>query len=212
MPQKNDALKRKNITWLCSLVVFDALIISLFITHTNFDFANFARAASNRLLVNLMVPAGVLIMTSILSHKIKASLVFWRFKNVLPGHDAFTKHARSDSRIDMESLRANIGEFPANPAEQNATWYKLYKRVEHNEVVSDSHRSFLLFRDMAAISLLMSLGSLAFLPMAGLNALECVSVTLIFILQYIISAVCARNHGVRFVTNVLALHSIKKIR
>lgn len=212
MAQKKETLKKKNIVWLCGLVVFDALIISLLVTHTNFDLTNFSKVAANRLLANLLIPAGVLILTSILSHKIKAILVFWRLKNVLPGHDAFTKHVHSDSRIDVESLRANVGELPTKPAEQNATWYKLYKKVEHDEAVSDSHQSFLLFRDMAALSLLMSLGSLVFLPVAGLSVSTWSGVALVFILQYIISAICARNHGVRFVTNVLALHSIKKVR
>ena len=33
-----------------------------------------------------------LLLSGLLSHKIKASLVYWKLTNVLPGHEAFTKH------------------------------------------------------------------------------------------------------------------------
>ncbi|AIP34800.1 hypothetical protein DR64_7767 [Paraburkholderia xenovorans LB400] len=73
--------------------------------------------------------------------------------NALPGHEAFTRFGPADPRVDMTTLRKNVGALPVEPAEQNAFWYKLYRRVESEVPVVDARKMYLLWRDAAALSL-----------------------------------------------------------
>lgn len=80
-------------------------------------------------------------------------LVYWKLMNALPGHEAFTRFGPADPRVDMTTLRKNVGALPVEPAEQNAFWYKLYRRVESEVPVVDARKMYLLWRDAAALSL-----------------------------------------------------------
>ena len=141
----------------------------------------------------------------------KATLVYWRIKDTLPGHRAFSKHAPSDPRIDLESLRKNVGAFPFEPREQNTAWYKLYKKVASEASVEDGHKSYLLFRDLAAISLLLTVVAPVgvYLLEGGIRAALLLGALMLG--QYLLAAIAARNSGTRFVTNVLAIHSAKRV-
>jgi hypothetical protein len=156
-------------------------------------------------LVVAMMPVLVLVLSGLVSSSIKANLVFFRLKDPLPGHRAFSKLAPADPRIRMAELRAKIGALPRSPKEQNALWYKLYKLHEGAQIVETSHRSFLLARDLATISLLFAvIGSLG-LVLGGTGW-----VTLayfgIMMGQFVALAVVASNHGKRMVCNVIVEH------
>ncbi|CAL8479587.1 protein of unknown function (plasmid) [Caballeronia sp. S22] len=45
------------------------------------------------------------------------------------------------------------GHCRRNRGEQNAFWYKLYRRVEAETSVVDAHKMFQLWRDASALSL-----------------------------------------------------------
>jgi len=83
------------------------------------------------------------VLNAQLSAEAKARIVFLRWRDPLPGSEAFTKHALSDPRIDMAALKATLGPLPVAPREQNALWYKLYKTVGSEPAVSQVHRAFL---------------------------------------------------------------------
>jgi hypothetical protein len=101
--------------------------------------------------------------------------------------------------------------LPESAKEQNAFWYKLYKKTESDSTVAQAHQHFLLFRDLAALSLIAApIVGLLFFSLGfelGISA----SGAIILLIQYSVTAVAAKNNGNRFVTNVLALHSLKKI-
>lgn len=159
-----------------------------------------------------LAPVAVLILSSLLPPAAKAVLVFWRLDHVLPGHRAFSHYAPKDPRINMDSLIKNVGALPTSPEEQNSAWYRLLKKVEGEESVSTAHRHFLLFRDLASVSALLTPIIAGTLFVLGLPNISVGMGTGFLAFQYVITAVVARNHGIRLVTNVLAIHSSKKIR
>jgi hypothetical protein len=157
-----------------------------------------------------LIPAGfAFLFTSVanelLGSDAKARAVFWRWKNPLPGSRAFSHYAKRDPRVDLRRLKDKFGPLPTKPNDQNALWYRLYKSVEHHEAVVQVHRNYLFTRDYATAALLVC----ATLGVAGFSTITSVRVSLAFlgllILQYLIVRLAARNHGVRFVTTVLAI-------
>lgn len=154
----------------------------------------------------------VLLLTALVPADFKAVLVFWRLSDVLPGHRAFTEHAARDPRIDQDGLRKNVGAFPTAPAEQNAKWYSLFKKVENEVMVAQAHGYYLLFRDLATLSLLITPVAAVALWAAGAAWRTIGAALTIMAVQYVAAALAARNHGVRFVSNVLALHTVKRRR
>ena len=133
--------------------------------------------------------------------------MFWRLKDALPGHRAFTEHAEADPRIDMAALKKKIGEFPQSPRDQNTCWYRLFQKHQSNVIVGDAHKRFLLFRDSSSLTLLILViagvaATLSGVPLA-------LQATLIggLAAQFLWLALSARNTGIRLVQNILALES-----
>ena len=205
------SLKAANLPWLVSLVVLDIFIglglASPDLVHTT-SITQFTIA---RAMLASVSPVAVLLLSGLLPHNIKAWLVYWKVSNALPAHDAFTKHCYVDARIDVESLRKDIGNFPTAPAEQNRLWFKLYKAVETEPAVSEAHKMYLLYRDMAAISALLLIIVPIGLYLDGTPLVTAGTGLAVFALQYLIASIAARHSGIRFVTNVLTIHSAKPI-
>jgi hypothetical protein len=201
------SLKAQNSAWLWSVTMLDATLL-LFATQQATHTTDRTIWLELRAALTAAAPVIVLLLTSLLPSDLKAVLVFWRWRDVLPSHRAFTLHATRDSRIDLTALRKNVGKLPAAPRNQSSRWYKLYKAVETDVIVSTAHRHFLLFRDLASMSFVLAflgpLGLWFFAPQ--LTALA----GALFTVQYAFTAIAARHHGTRMVTNVLALHSTKK--
>lgn len=155
----------------------------------------------------ILSPIIAVVLNGFLSNKIKEILVFWKLKNRLPGCRAFTNLAVEDHRIDVVALKRKIGKFPKDPTEQNRKWYKLYKGISDNNIVFESHRDFLFTRDLGAISFLFIL---IFIPIAYFywedKNIRNIYTGYLF-LQYIGTAIAAKNYGNRFVCNVLAIVS-----
>jgi len=137
----------------------------------------------------------------------KATIVFWRIKDALPGHRAFSDHAETDPRVDLTALKQKIGDFPQSPREQNTSWYRLFQKHQSNVIVSDAHRRFLLFRDSSSLTLLILViavgGAVLSSVPVGLQAMLIGGLGV----QFLWLAVSARNTGIRLVQNVLALES-----
>ncbi|ARP87577.1 hypothetical protein [Bordetella genomosp. 9] len=204
-----DSLKSANLKLLVSLAGLDTAITFCLAYPHIVEAISLSRLL--RASVVPFLPIVVLLLVELAPHNVKAVLVFWKFKDPLPGHAAFTKHGPSDPRIDMNALQRHVGTLPVNPKEQNATWYKLYKRVEADTRVVGAHKAYLLWRDATALSLLLSIAvPFALWCFDAASSLVRASL-LLFGLQYILSALAARNSGNRFVCNVLALHAAKRI-
>lgn len=203
-------LKAQNVTWIWGVVVADTLTLLGFAYPAAFDQTTLPVAALLRLCAAALAPVVVLLLTSLLPSEAKAVLVFWRARNTLPGHRAFSLYAARDARIDLQALRKNIGEFPDAPRDQNTLWYRLYKKVETEAMVTLAHRHYLLFRDLAALSLLLTVIAPVVVFALGAATAAIWFTICLFAIQYLATAVAARNHGVRLVTNVLALHSSKR--
>jgi len=203
-------LKGKNLTWLVAALAFDAIVLWLFASQAPVtELASAQSLARRAALVSLLtVPA--LLLSSLLSSNFKAVLVFWRWRHPLPGARAFSVHAPADPRIALDRLRKNVGEFPQDPREQNSRWYALYREVQAEASVCDSHGQYLLFRDLAGVSLLLTLAvPLALLAMAGATGIV-LGTAAFFLGQYLLAAQAGRVAGVRMVRNVLALHASLK--
>jgi hypothetical protein len=128
-----------------------------------------------------------------------------RWRNPLPGCEAFSRYAKGDERIDFSALERLWGPLPENPREQNALWYRLYKSVDLDPSVEQVHRSFLFTRDYACLALMLAvvLGLVGFvqIPSKRIAAVY----FFVLVLQFLVAGQAARIHGKRFVTTVLAI-------
>lgn len=146
------------------------------------------------------------ILNGLLSSDAKARIVFWRWRNPLPGCRAFSHYLKNDPRIDFVALEHALGAPPTEPAAQNALWYqRIYKVVQNNPVVLQVHKDFLFSRDYAALSLLF----LVFLGTAGAYAIESSRTMWVYLAllaaQLIATMFAARNYGTRLVTTSAAV-------
>ncbi len=205
------SLKREYMWRLWSLLLVDALLLAAFFIPGLPFGATLEEFAKSRLIAAVVIPVVVLLLVNVLNSEWKCLLVYWRPLGWLPGREAFTKQALHDPRIEIERLRKHIGEFPTDEKQQNARWYALYKMVEDEAEVRDPHRSFLMYRDMAALSLPFIGIAPALLYLADATPTGQWLGGGIFVAQYLLTAVSARNSGVRFVRTVLSLHSARKV-
>lgn len=212
MPKSPDrSLKSANSSWHLLLVTSDVILLCLFVAPELIVSATMSKLAIYRLFSAPLIPIFVLLLVNVMSPNVKAMLVYWKPLGVLPGSCAFSKYGPSDPRVDMTALKKHVGVLPTDPSEQNSKWYKLYKLVESRTEVVGAQKDFLLYRDMAALSLpLIVLGPIGMWA-AGVKLLGICATAGIFLLQYFITAISARNAGIRFVCNVLAIHSSTKV-
>jgi hypothetical protein len=205
------SLKRRNMAWLIASGILDILVLLVVAFHTSIDDLSTPRMTLLRGSLTTLLPVPILLLSYMFSHDQKARLVFWRWTNPLPGSRSFSTYAPADRRIDLDALKKNIGPFPESEAQQNAAWYRLYKQVQSDVAVLESHQNYLLFRDIAAMSLLL----VPIVPLV-LFFFRCSTSSVLvsaafFLLQYFATVIAARNNGVRFVQNVLAIHATQKI-
>jgi len=207
----NQSLKSLNMKWLVLLAVADVLFLLLFIAPEVMIGATMTQLGISRILTTTVMPVVVLLVVNVLPHDVKSMFVYWKPLGVLPGSEVFTKYGPRDPRIDMIALKKNVGVLPTEPGEQNSKWYKLYKMVPSEPEVLEAHKMFLLYRDMAVLSLPLIVVAPLWLNFVGSTSLAILLSFIIFAVQYFLTALSARWSGVRFVCNVLAIHSAKKI-
>jgi hypothetical protein len=205
--EREPDLKGKNAVYLWAFIsiniaVYLCLSASKAITESSLDHF-WQRVTMKHGIVAAGVPILAIILAGVLGDVGKARLVFWRWKDPLPGCRAFSKLADNDSRIDMTGLRSKLGEFPSEPKAQNALWYRLYRKHGAALRVLQAHKVYLLTRDMTAISAFFAIvmSTSIFLQTATARIGTIYAVALIA--QYLLIATAARNYGERFVTNVL---------
>lgn len=204
------SLMSRNFKWLCSLAIVDVVVVLIVVFPEVVGGVSLAQLATIRGVFVSALPVLVLVLSALLPANVKASLVYWKGREALPGHEAFSRHAVADPRIDIAELEKAVGVLPSSGAEQNAVWYGLYRRVDTDVTVVEAHRAYLLFRDMAAISVLLVVLLPFGLYASGASLMACLVGAALFFVQYALTAVAARNSGIRFVTNVLAVHASRR--
>ncbi len=152
-------------------------------------------------------PILALVLTGIISSKFKARLVFWRWKYPLPGHRAFSKLASTDPRVNIKILEQKLGEISMDPIEQNRLWFNIYKGQADKPTIKESHRSYLLARDLTSIAFIFAFLGFLGLILFGHKFNWALLYFVVMSGHYGILAVTARNLGNRFVCNVLCEYS-----
>jgi hypothetical protein len=205
------SLKSANLKAIGTVAILDATVCGALITGYSISLASLTSIALFRMASGPVIVVLALAASSLLPANFKAMLVYWRIRNILPGSRAFSQFVH-DPRISIEALKRNVGVFPADPKDQNEKWYKLMKKVDGAPEIIDPHSRFLLFRDLAGLSfLLVILVPLVVLLVRRQVSSAAISLA-VFAAQFVLVAVSARFSGERLVTNVLALHSVKKYR
>lgn len=205
------SLKSLNMKWLVLLAAADVLFVLLFVAPDLLNGVTLTQIGVGRVLTTTVMPVVVLLIVNVLPHDVKSMLVYWKPLGVLPSCEAFTKYGPRDPRIDMAALKKNVGALPTESTEQNSKWYKLYKQVPNEPEVQEAHKLFLMYRDMAVLSLpLVALVPLS-LNVAGVSNPTLALTAGLFVVQYLLTALSARWSGIRFVCNVLAIHSARKV-
>ncbi|WP_180982780.1 hypothetical protein [Chryseobacterium scophthalmum] len=197
-------LKSKNTTLLwvflaANIIIILAMIFPRFLEE--FDIILWTKTIGGSI-----APVILFLLNGLLSSHQKAIIIFWKLKDPLPGSIAFSELSKKDSRIDAKQLRNKFGNLPKKPSEQNKLWYKIYRKNSSNLLVVDSHRGFLLARDLTSLSflLLFCMGALALFFIQPAYRYYYI---LFLIIQYFANLINAHNRGKRFVTNVLAVES-----
>lgn len=198
------------------LTIYLVWNISIFLVVCNgtYDFWNNIQRRISEMnardsLLCFLTPLILTVACGILPASWKAMLVFWRFRNALPGSRAFSVLSERDPRIDIEQMRTQLGTFPTSPIEENAVWYRWYKAVQDRLIVEEAHKQFLLNRDLTGISFLfLVFGTLGIL-LSGTSALSIGIYIAIATVQFVVFAIIARNHGNRFVCNVIVEYQDK---
>jgi hypothetical protein len=204
-------LKSKNAVYLWSFIGINlAVFLSVFLTQ---GFASssidqfWKRITTRGGFFAACVPLISIVLTGFISELNKGRLVFWRWRNPLPGCRAFTHLMKTDPRVDVPALKKKLGNLPRNAQAQNALWYSLYKKHRESLEVLEAHRIYLLTRDMATLAavfmILFSTSTILDSVRPKSSAIYCV----ILLVQYLVIATSARNYGARFVLNVLTEES-----
>jgi hypothetical protein len=205
---KEKYLKSKNMP---VVVIFIAWCVAVYIGFLSYPagvfeklMAAFKEQHAKDSIVTVLSPILILILTGIISSGNKARLVFWRIDNALPGHRAFSKLAPGDPRIDMQKLIKKMGDaLPEDPKEQNSKWYSIYKQYADSVIVLPAHKNFLLARDLCSIALLFAVFGPCGLIFSQPSVTGVLVYSLLMFMHYVVLAIVARNHGNRFVCNVL---------
>lgn len=200
-------LKKSN-RWLIVLYLIGQAIILLSLSNkisiNLMSWDNIGMLVDPKSILVYLIFILAIILEGIMSSNLKATLVFLRVRNPLPGTRAFSYIARDDPRINTGSLKKMYdNKLPKSPKQQNDAWYKLYKKYSLNPVVAESHKSFLLTRDLASITLiLIPVVLMSHIILSTNWSLIWLNIVLLFI--FLISLIAAaNNYGNRFVANVL---------
>jgi hypothetical protein len=144
----------------------------------------------------------------VVPRKVKETLVFWRVgPRCMPSSRAFSEIAHKDPRIDVKRLRERVSEFPIAPAEQSSCWYSIYRKHHKEPAVEDANRAYLLYRDMTSLVPIVAITAVIVALLVALPAHPNRTAALFLALEFLLTAVAARNAGSRLVANVLAIES-----
>lgn len=211
-------IEEKNIksysNYLWTFIIVNLSIYLCITLKKNIDFNNV-----NSVYKNLCIKDGIIatasafitfILNGIISPNLKAILVFWRIKNPLPGCRVFTKLINNDYRINRSDFIKKYGDLPTEPQAQNQLWYKIYKTNEFHPMIFDSHKNFLISRDLTALSFLFLIIYTVAIIITDVIISTKLAYLCFLIIQYVIMALVSQHHGNRFTCNCLAVTYVNK--
>ena len=206
--EKEQSIKNQNRKYLILYLFVNIIIFAVFANIIEMSFRNI-----NELWTKLRNPQGIIaviivpltiVLEGFLSSHIKAVLVFCRFKDPLPGNRAFSEIAKNDHRVDLNKLvKIFSGNLPQSSINQNKEWYKLYRKHEDKVRVLDAHRSFLLTRDLTALTAILILICITAHILWGTTWKDIAYHYLLLGVLFFICRRAAYNYGKSFVANVL---------
>jgi hypothetical protein len=205
---KNNYIKNDNRKYLIGYLVLHVFIFALISGILEPPFNDFQTILSDlqkpTIWTAILLIPFCIVLDGFLGNPVKEFSVFWRIKERLPGHRAFSVIAKNDSRIDMNQVsRIFAGYIPDEPQKQNSEWYSLYKKYQDNRIVYQAHKAFLLTRDMTALTaLLLPTVFIGHLLYSSDLKIIIYHILGLFIL-YLFIALSASNYGKRFVANVI---------
>ena len=212
---KQRYIKSENRKWLIGYLLLHIVIFALFASLINFDLTS-----ADQLVSKLKNPQGfipltgailIIVLEGLFKNSVKEFLVFWRLKNRLPGHRAFTKIGPNDSRINMERVKALFPDgLPIDPKKQNNEWFQLYREYQDELQVFYSHKAFLLTRDLASLTVIFIPLSIFGHFLLGSTPQMIAYHLLILVILFVGISLSARHYGERFVANVLVEASLRK--
>lgn len=200
--------KNKPYQWIMFCFNVAILISFFFAAHMAEIEKDIKILISYKAVVPLAISLILFLINGLISADIKAILIFWRFKDPLPGSRAFTVHGPKDPRVDLTKLSTQYGPLPTAAKAQNSLWYKIYKINKLEQSVYVPHKQYLLARDVASMAVI-------FILFLGIPALIWGRYPYnwwyiaLLIGEYLLFAVAGQNYGKRFVTNVLAIEGSK---
>lgn len=204
------SLKKENRLGIVFFLIANAIIFWLVLTgnYSTTEILKIFKAATPFATgLSVIAPFIAIFVNGLISAHWKTTLVFWEIDYPLPGSKAFTKHMYRDSRIDIQSLKDRYGELPNTPQNENTLWYKIYLKHQSTVQVIESHRSWLLLRDLTTISMIFT----ATLGASVLLSNVATKVQFYYLgfltLIYLLMRITAKHYGERLVTNVLAVES-----
>lgn len=197
--------KKGLLKWLGAFVAFDIVVLGAILAPQLLSTPTIGLRITGGL-TTFLAPPVLLLLNTLVPQDLKHVLVFWRLRDVLPAHRAFTIYVPGDPRIDSAALKARVGEFPTDPRDQQNLWFRLYQKHKTELSAVDAHRPFLIFRDLAALSFLLAILAPVLLWALGFS-IATWSTLAVFAGQYILAALASRQAARRFVCTVLSLES-----
>ncbi|MEX1013836.1 MAG: hypothetical protein WDZ80_01585 [Candidatus Paceibacterota bacterium] len=185
-----------------NVVIYIAVILGINLEfYTNLNFSEDSLKQLSPPFISIFI---TLILSGILPSEIKSKIVFFKWKNPLPGSRIFTELAQKDSRINLNDIQSKYGDLPTDSAEQNQLWYKIYKQYRSEITIQKSHHDFLFTRDLTSVSFIF----LVLFPISIFFISNSLIISITYILylvvQFILLRQVAKNYGNRFACNVLA--------
>lgn len=211
---KQRYIKSENRKWLIGYFLLHIVIFALFSSLINFSLIDadqlFSKFKDPQGFIPLTAAILIIVLEGIFKNSVKEFFVFWRFKNRLPGHRAFSHIGPSDPRIDMERVKHLFPHgLPTDPKRQNTEWFRLYRQYQDDLQVFYSHKAFLLTRDLTSLTVVFIPLSILGHFLFGSKPQMFVYHLLILVILFIIISLSAKHYSERFVANVLVEASIK---
>ena len=141
---------------------------------------------------------------------VKEFFVFYRLRNRLPGHRAYTKICVGDPRIDANFLARMRKGSRSDPERQNVEWYGQYRAVSTEPSVMHENFRYLAWRDLTATLIVLGLLSTLLVPAGTLPITRTALVAACCIAAAILTGTAARHAASSLVRNVVSLNASKK--
>ncbi|SIT08105.1 MAG: hypothetical protein C9355_00795 [Thalassolituus maritimus] len=204
------SLKAQNVVPLTVLVLLQVYLV-LCLAQGALDLGGIIssmESASLMLLLNVVI----VWLSYLVPADIKNGMVFFRVRNALPGH-RFLSLMKSDPRIDVARIHAihDLSSLVSDESAQNSFWYQVfYKPNTARMEIKSAHKSYLLYRDACAVSLILCgvYCLVSWLSPAYLGGSDSLY-GLVFIVFALGFALSANNTGKRMVTTAIALSTAK---